>query len=347
MSVQGRYNPETDRTELKSAGVRRALAARLGQKLTRLRIRTGCFSSPETGKALEAMSLSVSAPITSKRSRPSKRRLSKKPKRTRRPPRLPGARRRSSKKIRGSSPRTYSDASRRPSLAEYAALAKLARRPSQAIVAELAQPADPGRTHRGEALGRGRQERLGERRTQSGSREVVRMKKIRHHHQRTDSFGGGGIRMVDRQPSRPRDDRLGQHESPLAGPERQDRGRWLRRPKVQGVASPHLPGRKREVLKAPSAWRKTRSHASIACRQRSARSASSGSSRTASGSLTSTAALCSRRCRSCASTTASAMCWYTCSYSDRVLAGSPQNSLSTVPIMGFCRHHKRPEGGKD
>jgi hypothetical protein len=56
LSVQGRFNPETDRAELKSAGVRRALATRLGQK-------PGPgedpgpvdFSSPETGKALEAM----------------------------------------------------------------------------------------------------------------------------------------------------------------------------------------------------------------------------------------------------------------------------------------------------
>ena len=56
LSVQGRYNPETDRTELKSAGVRRALAARLGQKLDPAEDPGPVdFSSPETGKALEAM----------------------------------------------------------------------------------------------------------------------------------------------------------------------------------------------------------------------------------------------------------------------------------------------------
>jgi outer membrane protein OmpA-like peptidoglycan-associated protein len=56
LSVQGRFNPETDRAELKSAAVRRAVATRLGQK-------PGPgedpgpvdFSSPETGKSLEAL----------------------------------------------------------------------------------------------------------------------------------------------------------------------------------------------------------------------------------------------------------------------------------------------------
>jgi hypothetical protein len=56
LSVQGRYNPETDRAELKSAGVRRALAARLGQKLDPAEDPGPVdFSSPESGKALEAM----------------------------------------------------------------------------------------------------------------------------------------------------------------------------------------------------------------------------------------------------------------------------------------------------
>ena len=56
LSVQGRYNPETDRAELKSAGVRRALAARLGQKPDPAEDPGPVdFSSPETGKALEAM----------------------------------------------------------------------------------------------------------------------------------------------------------------------------------------------------------------------------------------------------------------------------------------------------
>jgi hypothetical protein len=56
LSVQGRYNPETDRTELKSAGVRRTLATRLGQKPDPAEEPGPVdFSSPETGKALEAM----------------------------------------------------------------------------------------------------------------------------------------------------------------------------------------------------------------------------------------------------------------------------------------------------
>jgi hypothetical protein len=56
LGVQGRYNPETDRAELKSAGVRRAVATRLGQKLDPAEDPGAVdFSSPETGKALEAM----------------------------------------------------------------------------------------------------------------------------------------------------------------------------------------------------------------------------------------------------------------------------------------------------
>jgi hypothetical protein len=56
LSVQGRYNPETDRAELKSAGVRRALATRLGQKPDPAEDPGPVdFSSLETGKALEAM----------------------------------------------------------------------------------------------------------------------------------------------------------------------------------------------------------------------------------------------------------------------------------------------------
>jgi len=54
--VQGRYNPETDRAALQSAGLGRALAARLGQNLL-----PGMdpgpvdYSSPETGQVLEVM----------------------------------------------------------------------------------------------------------------------------------------------------------------------------------------------------------------------------------------------------------------------------------------------------
>ncbi len=56
LGVQGRYNPETDRAELKSAGVRRALAIRLGQKPEAAEdFGTVDFSSPESGKALEVM----------------------------------------------------------------------------------------------------------------------------------------------------------------------------------------------------------------------------------------------------------------------------------------------------
>jgi hypothetical protein len=56
LSVQGRYNPETDRAELKSAAVRRALATRLGQKPDPAEDPGPVdFSSPDTGKALEAM----------------------------------------------------------------------------------------------------------------------------------------------------------------------------------------------------------------------------------------------------------------------------------------------------
>jgi len=56
LSVQGRYNPEIDRAELKSAGVRRALATRLGQKPDPAEDPGPVdFSSLETGKAIEAM----------------------------------------------------------------------------------------------------------------------------------------------------------------------------------------------------------------------------------------------------------------------------------------------------
>jgi hypothetical protein len=56
LGVQGRYNPETDRAELKSVGVQRALATRLGQTLeTAEDFGAVDFSSPETGKALEVM----------------------------------------------------------------------------------------------------------------------------------------------------------------------------------------------------------------------------------------------------------------------------------------------------
>ncbi|MGA6926778.1 MAG: DUF748 domain-containing protein [Desulfosarcina sp.] len=56
LDMQGRYNPETDRAELKSVGVRRALAARLGQDPdTAEDYGPVDFSSPETGQALEAM----------------------------------------------------------------------------------------------------------------------------------------------------------------------------------------------------------------------------------------------------------------------------------------------------
>ena len=56
LGVQGRYNPETDRAELKSVGVRRALATRLGQDPdTAEDYGPVDFSSPETGQALESM----------------------------------------------------------------------------------------------------------------------------------------------------------------------------------------------------------------------------------------------------------------------------------------------------
>jgi uncharacterized protein involved in outer membrane biogenesis len=56
LTVQGRFNPETDRAELKSAGVRRAVAAHLGQKPDPGEDPGPVdFSSPETGKALQTM----------------------------------------------------------------------------------------------------------------------------------------------------------------------------------------------------------------------------------------------------------------------------------------------------
>jgi hypothetical protein len=56
LEIQGRFNPETDRAELRSAGVRRALAMRLGQKPDPGEDPGPVdFSSPETGKALETM----------------------------------------------------------------------------------------------------------------------------------------------------------------------------------------------------------------------------------------------------------------------------------------------------
>jgi hypothetical protein len=54
--VQGRYNPETDLQELRTASLRRALAVSLGRKLRRSTEPGPVdFGSPETGKALEVM----------------------------------------------------------------------------------------------------------------------------------------------------------------------------------------------------------------------------------------------------------------------------------------------------
>jgi outer membrane protein OmpA-like peptidoglycan-associated protein len=56
LTVQGRYNPEIDLAELRSAGLRRALAARQGIKLEPGEDPGPVdYSSPEVGKALEAM----------------------------------------------------------------------------------------------------------------------------------------------------------------------------------------------------------------------------------------------------------------------------------------------------
>jgi uncharacterized protein involved in outer membrane biogenesis len=56
LTVQGRYNPETDLAELRSAGLRRALAARQGLKLEPGEDPGPVdYSSPEVGKALETM----------------------------------------------------------------------------------------------------------------------------------------------------------------------------------------------------------------------------------------------------------------------------------------------------
>jgi hypothetical protein len=58
LTVQGRYNPATDRAQIQSTAVRRSLAARLGQKPDPADDPGPVdFSSPETGKALEAMFL--------------------------------------------------------------------------------------------------------------------------------------------------------------------------------------------------------------------------------------------------------------------------------------------------
>ncbi|PKN67200.1 MAG: hypothetical protein CVU57_03490 [Deltaproteobacteria bacterium HGW-Deltaproteobacteria-15] len=56
LSVEGRYNPETDRAVLRTAGLRRALATRLGQE-PQSDTDSGPvdYSSPETEKALEVM----------------------------------------------------------------------------------------------------------------------------------------------------------------------------------------------------------------------------------------------------------------------------------------------------
>jgi hypothetical protein len=56
LGVQGRYNPETDLAELRSASLRRTLATRQGQKLEPGEDPGPVdYSSPETQKALEAM----------------------------------------------------------------------------------------------------------------------------------------------------------------------------------------------------------------------------------------------------------------------------------------------------
>jgi len=56
LMVQGRYNPEADQEELRTTSLRRALAARLGQKIDPAEDPGPVdYSSPETQKALEAM----------------------------------------------------------------------------------------------------------------------------------------------------------------------------------------------------------------------------------------------------------------------------------------------------
>jgi hypothetical protein len=56
LTVQGRYNPETDRSVLRTAALSRALAARLGQKVeSDAEPVLVDYSSPEIGKALERM----------------------------------------------------------------------------------------------------------------------------------------------------------------------------------------------------------------------------------------------------------------------------------------------------
>ena len=56
LGVQGRYNPDTDSAELKTVGVFRALATRLGQKPEAAgELGVVDFSSPETRKSLEVM----------------------------------------------------------------------------------------------------------------------------------------------------------------------------------------------------------------------------------------------------------------------------------------------------
>ena len=178
--VQGRYNPETD---LSGAAHRPVCAARWPSVSGASSDRSAepgpvDFGSPETGKALEAM-------FAERFGSDALKALKDEQKAARRQGQEGGGCKGCC--IRGGR-RAQGPGSAREDHVCAAGGCRTDRRPradpagrrpgaSHRRRAERSR-ADPGRTHRGEALGRGRRERLGERRTQSGSREVVRMKKI-------------------------------------------------------------------------------------------------------------------------------------------------------------------------
>ena len=115
LSLQGRYNPVTDRAELQSAAVRRTLAARLGQKPDPAEDPGPVdFSSPETGKALEAMFSERFGADALKTLKAEQKAAFEKAKKDAAAAKATGGAPPSSRKIRASYPRTFLPAWWRP-----------------------------------------------------------------------------------------------------------------------------------------------------------------------------------------------------------------------------------------
>ncbi len=139
--------------------------------------------------------------------------------------------------------------------------------------------------------------------------------------------------MVDLQSPRPRHDRIGQHAFPLLGPNDKIVVDGFDDPKVQGVAC-HISRAETGGVKGQMGVAEDTSDAGIACRQ-------VGPIRIV-GELKDGERVFDER-RSLVFKTLQVVRFFDrerqvlvyVAYSDRVIEGSPKNSISTVPIMGW------------